>query len=475
MAFCWRCGAEVEQAEARFCLACGANLQSQKKVPSPPVSQAEPALMEFESPEVKESVPTVPLTTYRLGKHFEENIASIFERMGYQVEMRHHFKEMGGAEIDLVLTRGNRKVAVECKNYDESRDVGIKEIRDFKGKLDQINIVTGIFVAATLFSDPAKEYAHSTGIQLWDKNEINERLFAYVTGRDSPTPVDTIDALRTTIDFLRASSLNLKNKPSIRIFSAALVYHPYHIVKFRVHGSRKDPAGKIHKINDEGTCVVDGIDGDIINRGSGFLEGVTSLFKGKEERTERKEDKLVYENLVSASPTKEYVKKNSDYAVSVVEPQVSPEEAKRSATEEAIRRNTNTVYYQPKSRSDDFFDTIDKRSMKIVPKRNEVSIRGQSMVYVPKWDLQYESGQRTYQRRMIASSGSVIEDDLAKCVKCNIRHHPTAAVCDVCGATLCEDHVYEEEGGLLCIDDVSDELRRAIKGKGITSRLFGKH
>jgi len=81
-----------------------------------------------------------------------------------------------------------------------------------------------------------------------------------------------IDTLRIGTDFPQASLLNVKNKASVRLFSAALIYHPYHLVKYRVHGSRKDLVGRVHKINDEGTFVIDGIDGDILNRGSSFLE-----------------------------------------------------------------------------------------------------------------------------------------------------------------------------------------------------------
>ena len=164
MTFCWNCGAEVERTEAKFCLKCGVSLSSRDTT----VTSSRPEQqVDVGTERVGEQgpTPTVRVNTYRLGKHFEENVASIFERMGYQVEMRHHFREMGGAEFDLLLTRGKRKVADECKNYDESRDVGIKEIRDFMGKLEQIKIVSGIFVAATLFSDPAKEYANSTGIK----------------------------------------------------------------------------------------------------------------------------------------------------------------------------------------------------------------------------------------------------------------------------------------------------------------------
>lgn len=51
--------------------------------------------------------------------------------------------------------------------------------------------------------------------------------------------------------------------------------------------------------------------------------------------------------------------------------------------------------------------------MKILPRANEITIRGHHVVFVPKWDLQYESGERDYQRRILASSGAFLEDELA--------------------------------------------------------------
>lgn len=469
MVFCWRCGAEVERAEASFCAKCGADLlpkgKSSASIESPTVGQ-----QGSKGEEMEESPRVSRLNAYGLGKQFEENVALIFRNMGYQVETRHHFHEMGGAEIDLVLSRGNRRVAVECKNYDESRDVGIKDLRDFKGKLDQIEIASGIFVAATFFSDPAKEFAHQYEIALWDKNELNERMFALMTGRGKAETAETIKALRVGLDFAAASSIHIRNKQAVRLFSAALLYHPYHLIKYRVYGKRKDPAGKVHKIVDEGLCVVDGLDGEVINESGELLDSLKGFLKSKQERVERKEDKLISTELLSSSPTKEMLKKNSDFDVRVIEPQTTLEEANRNAIEYAVEKNTRTVNYEPKRSSEGLFGDI--RTMKVVPKREEVTIRGQSTVYVPKWDLQFESGQRTYQRRYLASSGATIVDDLAKCRKCTLIHKPTVAVCDVCGMTLCEKHTLEEGGGLLCEEHVSAQLRESLKSKSLTSKLF---
>ena len=63
---------------------------------------------------------------------------------------------------------------------------------------------------------------------------------------------------------------------------------------------------------------------------------------------------------------------------------------------------------------------LETRSFKVVPKQKEVTIRGEKLIYVPKWELQYESGQRSFERRSIASSSRLVSDALAKCEACTL-------------------------------------------------------
>ena len=53
------------------------------------------------------------------------------------------------------------------------------------------------------------------------------------------------------------------------------------------------------------------------------------------------------------------------------------------------------------------------------------------MVYVPKWNLEYEAGQISFSRRILGSSGRILEDDIAKCRKCTLLKMTTVAVCGV--------------------------------------------
>lgn len=50
-------------------------------------------------------------------------------------------------------------LAIECKNYAESNKVGIKEIRDFSAKLDDLDIKKGLFITNSDFSQDAIGWA----------------------------------------------------------------------------------------------------------------------------------------------------------------------------------------------------------------------------------------------------------------------------------------------------------------------------
>jgi len=393
--------------------------------------------------------------------------------MGYSVELRRRFSTQSGtAEIDIVLTKGSRKRGVECKNYDISRNVGIKELRDFKGRLDQVGIISGLFVTSTIFSGEAEQYADSNGIETWDRSTLQEKLMAYFTGRVGVQRAETVDALPVAQRFEQASVLNLRNKEAVKLFAALLIYHPYHLVKYRAYGRRKDPTGKIHKISDEGVCIVDALDGDVVNRDYSFADGVGGILRSKEQRQEREEAKSVSRELVEKSPERQTPAPTGEYQVKVLQPQVSDNTAWKVARDAVIDKNSRVVHYQSKRSDDSLFGVLDSPSIKVVPRESEVTRRGQSLAFVPKWDIQWEAGQMTFQRRIIASSGKVIRDSIAKCAKCSIVHRATVAVCETCGLPLCEKHSYEEVDALFCEDHVSDELRQRIKSGSFMSRVF---
>ena len=474
MTYCHNCGKELPSPDVKFCPYCGAQQIIQQNVSNvqPPKTSAESVNENevFEIPKPK---------IYDLGIQLENTTATIFEKMGYVVQKRVRLptRTSAVAEIDLILTRGNRRIAVECKNYKEDTSVGVGELRKFKNKMEDVDIASGKFVTNTLFSDESKQFADSTGIELWDGINLREKFFAMAIGRLNNPSLITDPILPIRVSFLDASSIKIKNSNSVHLFNKTLLFHPYFLVKYRLHMNRKDPTGKVHKINEDGEVIIDYLDGDIINKEKSMLESVTSVVSGmfkKEERLESMEDNFVVKDLMNITPIKETILKTSDYDISSLEPQLSDSEAIKIVKGYVIKKNTINISYEQKKENQSLIDALNKPSIKVVPKVNEIEIRGTKLVYVPKWDLEFESGENTFRRKLLASSHSIIIDAIAKCRLCVFPKRDTIYVCEDCGKPLCEKHVYQEGSRWLCEDHISQTMKDSIKGQSVFGKLFKK-
>jgi hypothetical protein len=459
---CPNCGTTLGIPNPKFCSECGEKLDILQASKQKQANEAQNS--------ISEEVAPVKLNTYNLGVDLENITAAILEKMGYSVEKRKRLPTKSGAtaEIDILLTRGNRRRIVECKNYDPSRSVPVSDMRIFKDKLADTGIISGLFVTNTVFSEDAEKLADSVGIELWDGDEHKEKFYAYSIGRIRNPSLINEPILPIIVDFSSASALNLKNSEAVRLFSSVLLYHPYVIIKYRLQAKRNDPTGRSHSFSDSGTYYVDALDGDIINLEKNIVDSVLGLLKSKEERVRSKENKLVSEDLETIVPVSKPVLLNSDYAISPAEPEINEEEASKIVRYHLIEKNKQKVSYQVKKRGE-----VETRYFSFVPRLSEISIRGVKMVYVPKWNLEYESGDCSFSRRLLASSSRTIEDDLVKCRKCTLLRKDTVAVCEKCGVPLCEKHFYQE-GRLLCEDHISESLRQEIKSKSLFSTFKRK-
>ena len=170
--YCPHCGTQLPVPNSKFCGECGASILTQEASSAQStfsgraINQISNKSRIVTKSDDEEHEP-VSLNVYDLGIRLEETTASIFEKMGYSVQRRQKpaTQSDATAEIDLVLTRGNRKKAVECKNYDPSRSIGVSLLRVFKDKLADAGFASGLFVTNTYFSEDARKLAESTGIE----------------------------------------------------------------------------------------------------------------------------------------------------------------------------------------------------------------------------------------------------------------------------------------------------------------------
>jgi hypothetical protein len=466
--FCPECGTRLSEPNPKFCPECGANLGHQearpvdtaKAIPPPPSPDARPS--------VHEDVEMRKVNAYELGQRLEQMAASIFKNLGYSVEVRKKVQTRTGSvcEFDVLLRRGQRTMAIECKNYDVSRAVGIQDLHVFRDKLVQSDIYSGIFITNTTFSEDAVKLATDTdtNIDLWDGAELRERYTATALGRLG-TGVDEHTVLPLATDFSTATSLPLKNRHVVQLFNPMLVYHPYIQVSYRLQARRKDGARKTHRFSDSGTYFVDALEGDIINRDKGMMVSIGDIFKGKEARLSSKEDRMVAEDLKGLPSTTKAVLSTTEYKTVVEKSSFTIEEAAETVRSYAMKKNTQDVSYEKKIKGESV-----TRTFRFTPEAGEISICGTKMIHAPQWNMTFEAGRSIFSRRILASSNRVLADGLAMCSVCTLLKKQSVVVCEECGRPLCEKHSYLE-GRWLCQDHISNALREQIKSRGIFSRI----
>ena len=104
---------------------------------------------------------------------FEHFIGALYGKLGYSVTQRGGANPDGG--IDLIIESENECSAVQCKQW-KTRDVGVKEIREFLGALTAARLKQGYFVTLTGYSPEAKQLAENNGITIVHEKEISRLI-----------------------------------------------------------------------------------------------------------------------------------------------------------------------------------------------------------------------------------------------------------------------------------------------------------
>jgi len=106
-------------------------------------------------------------------KEFEEYVGSLFEKLGYSVEVIGGLKDGG---VDLTIRKDNKTSLVQCKNYRVSK-VNLSMVRDFYGAMNaNLNYEVGYFITTGIFTIDAKHFTEDKPIELID----GARLMDYV-------------------------------------------------------------------------------------------------------------------------------------------------------------------------------------------------------------------------------------------------------------------------------------------------------
>ncbi|MBS7647944.1 restriction endonuclease [Candidatus Bathyarchaeota archaeon] len=449
--FCPNCGTKLGVPNPNFCPNCGTDLRKRRGEIPMQVNEYEEA--------------RVQATIHELGEKLEECVEKILASKGYHTQRRVRMKGISGAEkeIDIIATKGNKIIAVECKNW--KNPVGVDEIEKFWAKLKDLGPQWhGIFVAYPGgFTEEAEKYADYYNIDRWDTDFLKEEFWAINMGRAEYVSVEKgimiKNALPLKVNFLDASKIGLQNKEKIKAYGM-LSYHPYYVIAYSYFAKVKDPTKKVHTFRDSGKVLIDGLDGTVLNPAP--IKGVQTITKAlktvvsKEEREESKRNKKLMEELENSVSIKEYeVRAGESYKVRVLQPSISYRSINKSALEYIVQKNTEVIRYTPKTSGDDFFPEVKTKTY--VPKVKNINIKGRTLVFVPRWDITFEApNNKIYSREVLAFSGTVLEDTLKYCPKhIGLLKKETFAICEVCGLALCDAHVFQCAicGKWLCEDD----------------------
>ena len=113
------------------------------------------------------------ILTTKSGTRYERLAAMVFKALDESNAVIHDLKLVGESDvahqIDVHLTVGgrNRRVIVECKDFDVSGDkVGLDIVRNFWAVLDDTKADEGIMVTCNSFTEVAQKFAKAKGIKL---------------------------------------------------------------------------------------------------------------------------------------------------------------------------------------------------------------------------------------------------------------------------------------------------------------------
>jgi len=111
------------------------------------------------------------------GIEFEHALEQLFIDLGFGTLVTQASRDYGA---DLVLSRGGQKVVVQAKRYVGT--LGLEAVQEAHAARAHYGAVRAIVVTTSDFTVAARTLAQSTGVELWNRQRLNEEL-ATVGGR----------------------------------------------------------------------------------------------------------------------------------------------------------------------------------------------------------------------------------------------------------------------------------------------------
>ena len=250
----------------------------------------------------------------------------------------------------------------------------------------------------------------------------------------------TVDnTLPVLLQYDAIKKIKLVNPQQASIVKSELVFFPFYVINFSIKEQIKKWLGRKDGISDNEIFVVEAIGGNILSNKIPRENIKPFLFtKSNKKETEDRstidqqirnhEENLIIETIKNTVPRKNYkIKRNSQHDTIIQKSSYPIEAAERRIVEEIIDRRK--IGY------------------------DDVSISGNSEIYVPKWSLIIETIGLTYKRESIASNNFLFRYEIDLCPKDSGKDvRKTYAICEMCRAAVCSKHVTNDNSMYFCSD-----------------------
>ena len=107
------------------------------------------------------------------GVVFERYLVSLFERMGYNVELT---PPRGDYGADLIITKDNVRTAVQAKRYKHKIDG--KAIQQVFTAQKIYRCTKAMVVTNSKYTAPARHLAKTNGVLLWDRDDLVKAILS---------------------------------------------------------------------------------------------------------------------------------------------------------------------------------------------------------------------------------------------------------------------------------------------------------
>ena len=112
---------------------------------------------------------------------FEEFIAKLFRKMGYQTE---DTRKTGDYGVDVIAKDKNDTIAVQVKQFKHGNNVGNVTVQQVLGAMWKVKANKAIIITTSDFTVQAKVQARESPIELWNLPALKSMVRKYFIEED---------------------------------------------------------------------------------------------------------------------------------------------------------------------------------------------------------------------------------------------------------------------------------------------------